>query len=480
MKILFVNPSRAGQGNIPLNIPLLIAILKQAGHDVRLFDFSDYSIFDVATKEYEKMFFKETERDELKKTEYIKDFENLIIEFNPHIIAVSALSVDFKFACEFLLRFKNKYKIPVIFGGIHAILLPDEVIKEEACDYVCIGEGENALPQLLEAIEYKQPVEGIEGMWLKKHDEIIKRQPAKLTDLRTLPVPDFSEFNPIHFSRPFDGKKYIMLNYELSRGCVFNCSYCVNETLKQKYKGLGTYNRIKDIDQSIKELRYLINKYKFNFIRFWDEDFTTIKEDYLEKYYKQYLEKINLPFMIYSRVETITEKKVQLLKEMGCKTFAIGIESGNEWIRKNILNRYMSNELLINKFRIVQKYKIRVSAYNMMGLPYDTRETIFDTININRKINPDSFSVTLLEPYKGTPIRKICEEQGLDPNHETKFIGNDPQFIPKSMTYSELRGLHRTFPFYVLFSENRFDEIRQAETDDGVYKKLRKEFILLV
>lgn len=165
---------------------------------------------------------------------------------------------------------------------------------------------------------------------------------------------------------------------------------------------------------------------------------------------------------------------MKILKQMGCKTFAMGIESGNENIRRNVMNRKMSNQTIIDKFKLVKSYRIRTSAYNIIGLPQETRKTVFDTIELNRQADPDSFSVTLLEPYKGTPIRNMCEDEGLDPLHETLY--NKPQFIPRGMTANELAGLFRTFPFYIRFPKDRYEEIRRAETDDAVYASLAKEY----
>lgn len=487
MKVLFVNPSRGGQGYIPLNIPLLIAILRKNNHDVRLFDMSDYEIFDK--KSYGKQtdsIFKEAHFDiekviedrrafdptlddcELKTSDYSKDFKKILDDFRPDIIAVSCLTLDFKFISEFLPK-----DIPIVFGGIHAILHPEETIN--SCDFVCTGEAENSLPALLRALENNKSLEERKGIWFKRDGEIIKNPPIQLTDLAYLPFPDYDYFDPIHFYRPFEGKRYKMVNYELSRGCPFSCSYCVNSILKEKYKNLGKFNRIKDMNHSIKELKYLINRYKFNFIRFWDDDFITIKIDYLEKYARLYLKEINLPFLINARVEAVTEEKLKILKEMGCKSISMGIEHGNEDMRKNIMNRKMSNKTIIEKFKLVKSFGIRTSAYNLMGFPYETRERIFETIELNREANPDGFSINFLHPYKNIPIRKLFEECGLDPNYEVTQ-NSDPHFIPKGMTYQELKGLKRTFPFYVTFPKNRWDEIQLAETNDTVYQKLQEGF----
>ena len=138
------------------------------------------------------------------------------------------------------------------------------------------------------------------------------------------------------------------------------------------------------------------------------------------------------------------------------------------------MNRNITNEIIIDKFKLVRSYGIRASAYNIIGLPYENRENIFETIDLNIKANPSSFSVTMLEPYKGTPIRAMCEREGLDPNHETVY--DKPQFIPKGMTSEELNGLFRTFPLYIRFPKRRYEEIKLAETDDNIYKELLLEF----
>ena len=295
-----------------------------------------------------------------------------------------------------------------------------------------------------------------------------------------LPFLNYDYFDPIHFYRPFDGKKYKMINYELSRGCPYNCTYCVNSTLKEKYKGLGKFRRVKDFHQSIGELEYLINKYNFSFIRFWDDDFTALRNDELKEYAGLYIQRIGLPFLIYARAESINEGKISTLKEMGCKTLAIGIESGNEFIRRKVMNRQVANETIISKFALVKSYGIRVSAYNMIGLPYESRESIFDTIELNRVIDPDSFSVTLLKPYRGTKIRTMCEEQGMDPavdvNSAAVYSHFVAQFVPPGMTAAEVEGLFKTFPLYVRFPKERYKEIALAETDEKKYKELLGQF----
>ena len=490
MKVLFLNPSRAGQGNIPINIPLLISCARKHNHTVTLFDLSDYEAFN--DKSYEDLFFKACPFDiprvsqerslfyngsidigvGLLTTNYVKDLYHTMTVLRPDIVAVSCLSVDFDFIVEELRQLKREFGFKVLFGGIHTILLTEEVISNDICDFVCTGEGEVSFVQLLDALDQGSSLFDVKGIWFKLNGEIHRNEMNELTDLSKLPTLDLSDFDPIHFYRPFDGKRYKMVNYELSRGCPFFCSYCVNGTLKKKYAGLGKYHRVKTVGQAISELKSLVQNYGFEFVRFWDEDFTSISEQTLAEFAQRYKKEIDLPFIVYARVETVTVKKVELLRDMGCRTFAMGIECGNEFIRKNVLNRHMTNETIRSKFSMVKSYGIRVSAYNMIGLPLESRDSIFDTIELNRDVKADSFSVTLLEPYRGTPVRELCEKEGM--NRQSRTAYNKIQFVPRGMTEKELQGLFRTFKFYVKSDKVDWSVIQQAETDDVVYERLLK------
>lgn len=506
MKVAFLNPSRSGQGNIPLNIPLLIAVTRAAGHETRLFDLGDYACFDQESQAYAQMFFKEASLDEarvaaeraaffgaaglptpgpaqLKQSDYAADFRRFLEEFRPQVVAFSSMTIDYAFACDFLAPLKAELGFTVVAGGIHAILLPQEAIEPAAVDYLCVGEGENALPQLLAALEAGASPTGVEGIWGKGRGQVqgqeFRNPPARLTDLAGLPAPDFSLYDPIHFFRPFDGSRYKMLNYELSRGCPFNCTYCVNGVLKAQYKGLGPYHRVKPVEKSMAELEELVALYGFDFIRFWDESFTALRTDYLERYAAAYVERIGLPFLIYARAESVSEDKVKILKDMGCRTFAMGIESGNPLIRREVMNRHMSDQTIVKAFHLVAKYGIRTSAYNIIGLPREDRAAIFDTIRLNRAAAPSSFSVTLLEPYKGTPIRQLCEDEGLDPAYQVTSIMSGAHFTPRGMSEEELLGLFRAFPLYVKMPEDRWPEIARAERDDQEYQRLMAEYVRL-
>ena len=235
--------------------------------------------------------------------------------------------------------------------------------------------------------------------------------------------------------------------------------------MQKMYKDKGIYHREKSPDVAIQHLEELKDKYKFEMIRFWDEDFTTISINYLREFSELYKKRINLPFLIYACTRTITEEKVTYLKEMNCVTIAMGVESGNSWLRKNLLNRSISNAEIIQKFEIVKNSNIRVSAYNMIGLPFETRRMVFDTINLNRKIKANTSSVSPFKPYPKTRLGEIAKEFGFfqkEPDYNSEKSDLDSPYLRRE----EIDGLLRTFSLYVKLPEDFFPIIEKCEKDE--------------
>lgn len=469
MRILLIYPSRVGRGNIPINIPILQAVLKRAGHEVRIFDANNYRWTQWGMLQTKMGMFKKTDEDKynqmLFETDIYADFEDLLKEFSPHVVAVSCLTTDFLFSLS-LVRIAKKAEPSVVslYGGIHPTIAPDQVISHQEVDYVCIGEGEDTIVEFIDRLERGKDFCTVRNVVWKKGDTVIKNELRPLVSLNDIPFQDYSGFEEFHFYRAFDGMVYKMAGIEISRGCLFPCSYCVNQSLRGIYKGLGTYHRVKAIQRAIEEIVFLKNTYNFEFIRFWDEDFTSLSREFLKDFSQEYIRQVNLPFLVYARCETITDEKVEILKDMGCKTFAVGIESGNEWIRKNILNRNVSDQTIVDKINIIHKYDVRVSAYNMIGLPFETRQAIFDTIHLNRVSKTSTSSVVFLEPYPATKIMDILIQENLiPPNYIAEYRMNEPHFIPKGMTKQELIGLLKTFPLYLKLPHYMFSLIKICE-----------------
>jgi radical SAM superfamily enzyme YgiQ (UPF0313 family) len=150
-----------------------------------------------------------------------------------------------------------------------------------------------------------------------------------------------------------------------------------------------------------------------------------------------------------TRPEVISEEKLKWLKEAGCTKIYMGIETGNESYRREMLDRHMSQEHIINAFLLAKKVGIQTYSFNMVGLPNETREDILSTIELNRKGKVDEIQVTLFYPFKGTRLREYSEQNNLfDENeHLSSYYEGTILKNPK-MTREDIMGLHRTFIIY--------------------------------
>jgi len=476
LRILFIYPN-LGTGEIPLNLSYLTSILKNDGCEVKVFDTSIYSKYSqrgdsqqTSVGQFKKIQIRNDAKIVLKDTDPTRDLLTLVEDFKPELICATSFTHNFKLGLSLLNEVKKQFDIPTIFGGVHTTLVPDSVISEQSVDMICVGEGEEMLLELS-----RNPGKtDIRNLWIKKDGQVIKNPLRPLVDLNTLPYQDFDGYENYNFFRPLAGKLYKSASVEVSRGCPYKCSYCVNHSFQKLYKGLGSYHRVKSINKAIGNIVHLKNKYGIELIRFWDEDFTTLPLSYLRDFSNEYIDKVHLPFLIYARVDTITQEKVDLLQDMNCITIAMGIESGSPRVREEVLNRNMSDEKIINSFAMVKDAGIRCSAYNMIGLPHETREDIFKTIELNRICKPDSSSIAFLEPYPKTEIFNDCVRSGyIKEDYVATFDFFNPHISDKLIPHNELRGLLKTFMLYVKAPKFLRPLIKLCENgNDFIYKIL--------
>lgn len=139
MSILFFNPSRSGQGNVSLNLPLLMAVARAAGHEVRLYDLDESRLAAERQAFYSPSGLPTTGPAALKTSDYAADFRRFLESYRPQVVAFSSMTIDYDFACEFLAPFKAEFAFTVVAGGIHAILLPEEAFAQPVVDYLLRG-----------------------------------------------------------------------------------------------------------------------------------------------------------------------------------------------------------------------------------------------------------------------------------------------------------------------------------------------------
>lgn len=455
-RILFVYPNKEGYPIIPLGISVLSGILKHHKHVVDLFDITF-------------MIPKRFDHDAREKTGVVKkvdvqkywgsgsrigiegELKKKILSFSPDLIAFSIVENNYAYSKRFFKVIKKITKAPIIVGGLFPTIKPELFIEDKNVDIICVGEGEYAIVELTKKLDCGQDISNILNLIVKNRGKIIRNKFAKYYDWEPLIFQDWSIFDKRHLLKPFMGKMYRTGFFELSRGCPYNCSYCINHLSQKIFKGLGKYNREKPVEYAIKEMRHMKDAYGLELVFFNDENFLTMKNERLFDFCDKYQSKINLPFFIMTRADSLlNEKKTAMLKKAGCITIGIGVESGNEEMRKKLLNKNIPNSVYEKAFEICHKYRIRTTANIMVGLPFETEENILESAQFCRKLKAKSLSLSIFAPYQGTKLREICVDNGFVKDHLYKNIAtinhsilNMPQLSSKNIEefYYKFNGL---------------------------------------
>ncbi|MCX5896393.1 MAG: radical SAM protein [Proteobacteria bacterium] len=300
-------------------------------------------------------------------------------------------------------------------GGIHATMTPEAVLETGLFDSVLIGECEYALRDYVRALETKQDIVSIPNTWHKRNGHIIKNNVGPFPGLESLPFKDYAIFD---FQKMIDAKNG-WVGLMASRGCPFRCTYCFNHQIVKRYKdelnvpasGLN-YIRHHPVKNVIDEIIYLQKNYTNIKMYIFDDDLFTFNADYVREFCSEYRKITSIPFVANAHVQIFTPETARCLKEAGCRIIKFGIESGSERVRREILHRPMTNEVIKQAFAIAHEAGLHTSAFVMFGLPHETREDIMATIRILAEIQPGRFRWALFFPYPHTIAYDISRAGG--------------------------------------------------------------------
>jgi anaerobic magnesium-protoporphyrin IX monomethyl ester cyclase len=303
----------------------------------------------------------------------LNSLKKVLDKLNPKYILMSVNSISFLLAQELVKILKDRI---VIWGGIHPLIDPEACLKH--VKYIVRGEGEEAMLELLDALEQNKSPNKIKNVWINKNNKIIKNPFRPLVqDISNLEIPKFEEEHKIYILGDKIYKKnplpHLKYNYHIafSRGCPFSCKYCLNHLLNKMFD--GKYLRRKSVESSIKELLIAKNKFpKLKKIHIWDDVFITDKK-WLTKFIKQYKKHINLPFFSYGNASCVDWQTMKMLKKAGLCFFDIGIQSGSSRIRKDIFGRVDGDEQILKANKILHKLKIP-TGYDLIYSEFETEK----------------------------------------------------------------------------------------------------------
>ncbi|MBN2368096.1 B12-binding domain-containing radical SAM protein [Candidatus Woesearchaeota archaeon] len=375
--------------------------------------------------------------------DYKKDFDIILLKKikamlrGTDLVGIVTMSLGWPRAKTLIKYLKKNINAPIVIGGIHATVKPEECIQE--VDYVCIGEGEKAFLALSKNMNKTR----IPNMWIKSSKGIIKNEIGKLTpNLDEFGIPDYDLKTHFIYEKgkivPFRKKHLLNKLYFIhtSRGCPHSCTYCINHFLRKLYHGKSRYMRYRSISNVIRELENMKKIFPgVPEVFISDDTFFNRRLEELEVFANAYKKKINIPFSCYASPLTLSKEKLDLLSDAGLKTLQIGVQTGSDRVNHDLYKRHMLREKVLKAAELVYDYKdkIMIDYQFIITNPYETREDLLDTLNLIKKM-PKPFNITTfnLTYFYGTGLYnkavhdKIiqCEEDTVVQFHFTDIMNH--------------------------------------------------------
>lgn len=406
MKILLINPRdegyyyRLGAIYPPLGLSYISSVLKNDGHFVKLIDMNvesldwrnyDYSYFDV--------------------------------------VGISADTVRFSLAKQISLTAKMQGVVTVL-GGPHATAEYEQILREQVCDYVILGEGEYTFLRLVKALESKEKYPSIDGLSYLKDGTVITSPSKLIENLDELPLPDRE--NSRLYKTKFDGK--LATSLITSRGCPFDCEFCSASQF------MGRRVRKRSVESVIEELKQ-IKELGYDSVIFFDDNFTIDKTRTIELCEKILKNNLTFSWWAFSRADELLGKEdlLEAMSKSGCRMLFIGFESAEDQVLDEYGKR-ASSSIAFEVAKLLRKYKIDLFASFIMGALRDTKESVMKTIRMAKRLGAQIVQFSILTPYPGTRLYERLKSK-INTNNLSLFDGTNLVFEHPTFSTKELKKL---------------------------------------
>lgn len=402
-------------------------------------------------------------------------------QFKPDVICMSVYSAIIHECGSVAKRIKEHFPDkPMVWGGPGPTLTPDECIQY--ADILCINEGEEFIVELAAKVDADEDLSSIEGGWFKGGDgTITKTGQRPLLDIKTLQAPDWEESRYVHikgkritrnsypwnlmatkmYGTMFSGKQYVLMT---QRGCPFSCSFCI-ESRYQEMFGKKKSLRRRTVDQVMDELLFAKNVMGVVSIWFYDDVFT-VNPSWLREFLPRYKEEIGLPFWCYTYPTTHTPEILRLLKDAGCDSVTMGVQSGSERLLKEVYNRPTKIDRVLEAADEIVAAGLVGTVDLLTKSEYETVDDLENTFQfmlaLNRKLHCWAFSeVTSYETYDYTTNKSKI---GLDILLQTMPSQNDYDFYHKLYRLTRTEVPLQQLADFPRDATSRME--RQADLDD--------------
>ncbi|MCB9905786.1 MAG: B12-binding domain-containing radical SAM protein [Planctomycetes bacterium] len=410
MRVLFIYPNLYTQMGFNHGLASLSAVLKQAGHETRLVNLNE-NLPPVATPD---------------------GVYREVREWGAGMVAFSCLTQQYAAALELAEYLRGRAEEdgvllpPLVVGGIHPTMVPEDVMRDGVWDHVGVGECEDALLELVTRIEAGEaptdvrnfiswkdgvrPANGTDVDW-------VRNPVGEFPDFAELPEPDYELFDTQRITDNKQGWFGLMT----SRGCPYRCTYCLNHKIIDRYKadldrnvkGIGFF-RFRPADKMIAEIRNVLARYENIGTFIMDDDLFTQNVEHAIEFCDAYVASgIQVPFVVNSHVKRLDPRVAEALSRAGCKILKLGIESGSPRVRKEVLKRHMTQSDVLLTVESAEEYGLHTSGFVMIGLPGEAADERLETVDLLAQARIGRFRTSFFFPFPGTDSYRMTIEAGL-------------------------------------------------------------------
>lgn len=389
----------------PMGLGYLASIAEQSGVEVKILD---CLVHGWNHEEY-------VDEDLIRVGLSDEDIRNCIKEFNPDLVGINCqFSRQYKIYQQIFSLIKNiDPRIKVLAGGPHATVCPEEVLSDDSCDYLLLGEAEESFHQLIKALKQGSDIASVDGLGWKSAGVLAFNPKTKsIIDLDSIPFPayqlmDLDKYFGLDVSHGERHKKRFC-PIITSRGCPAKCTFCsAHQVWGHKY-------RTRSVENVIEEMRLLKDQYGIEEIMFEDDNVTADAKRAKQLFTRMIEEDFNFVWDTPNGagVWSMDEEMIDLMKESGCVMLNFPVESGSQRVLKNIIKKPLDLDKVKRLIQYCKKVKLPHSMFLVIGMPGEKISDMWASFRFAAECKCFSPHISVATPYPGTQLFEECVQKG--------------------------------------------------------------------